>query len=148
VLSRRPDSAAPCREEKIFSRGKRGWIKKRRSFAARDDSGGLNQRDNANRRNRSRDIAQRHSYPVSRILRLEDPLKSSEYGRLEYHAGHFAVPGNPMQHFDHVVVHLRRVVLELLQQYCRGFDDLYVGEPSNQTALLTKSLALLVFYCT
>jgi len=43
------------REEEISSRGKRGWIKKRRSFAVRDDLG-PNQRDNANRYNLVRAI--------------------------------------------------------------------------------------------
>lgn len=65
---------------------------------------------------------------MSRMLRLENPLKNSEHRRLEHHPRHFAIPSNSMQHFVDIVIHLISIFIELLQQDQQGLDDLHVGE--------------------
>lgn len=74
-------------------------------------------------------------YFVFGIFRLEHFLKGTEYGCLEQHGWHFAVPGNAMKHFQYVMIYLSRVLLELLQQQSQSFDDLHVGE-----SLINKTL--------
>lgn len=65
---------------------------------------------------------------MTRMLRLENPLESSEHGRLEHHSWHFAIPCYPMQHLVNVVIHFVGVFIKLLKQNQHGSDDFHVGE--------------------
>lgn len=75
-----------------------------------------------------RDLIMEIFYLVAAMFGLEDSLENSEHRRLEHHPWHFAVPRYPMKHLVHVMIHLVRVLVELLQENQHRLHDLHIGE--------------------
>lgn len=84
-----------------------------------------------------RDLIMEIFYLVAAMFGLEDSLENSEHRRLEHHPWHFAVPRYPMKHLVHVMIHLVRVLVELLQEDQHRFHDLHIGESWVKVCLTT-----------